>query len=308
MDNTKMGELIRQARKAKGLTQKDVAEKLGITDRAVSKWERGGCAPDIALIEELAEILDLTIAELISGERCIEEAGTEELENVLKETITYSKNEIAAKKKAVNRKVYFSGILGAILGILIYFGMWYNGFFHKIGTYPSPDGTTVTTVYDCRLGYGDSPSSGGFTLSDKGYFAGRTIYEEAEFKGLWWSPNGCYQVVSMYCEGEILLSLADYTRNIGVNLSSRLRNGIYENEFFDDVPYGEDGRRAISFDFIQWSEVDSEKMLVYFRYKDAQGQVQEGYMWYDYESGEVSGEMRIEQGEKETNPLNDLLS
>ena len=41
MDNTKMGELIRQARKAKGLTQKDVAEKLGITDRAVSKWERG---------------------------------------------------------------------------------------------------------------------------------------------------------------------------------------------------------------------------------------------------------------------------
>ena len=41
MDNTKMGELIRQARKAKGLTLKDVAEKLGITDRAVSKWERG---------------------------------------------------------------------------------------------------------------------------------------------------------------------------------------------------------------------------------------------------------------------------
>ena len=41
MDNTKMGELIRQARKAKGLTQKDVAEKLGTTDRAVSKRERG---------------------------------------------------------------------------------------------------------------------------------------------------------------------------------------------------------------------------------------------------------------------------
>ena len=41
MDNAKMGELIRDSRKEKGLTQKDVAEKLGITDRAVSKWERG---------------------------------------------------------------------------------------------------------------------------------------------------------------------------------------------------------------------------------------------------------------------------
>ena len=41
MDNVKMGELIRDSRKEKGLTQKDVANKLGITDRAVSKWERG---------------------------------------------------------------------------------------------------------------------------------------------------------------------------------------------------------------------------------------------------------------------------
>lgn len=41
MDNAKMGELIRDCRKEKGLTQKDVADKLGITDRAVSKWERG---------------------------------------------------------------------------------------------------------------------------------------------------------------------------------------------------------------------------------------------------------------------------
>ena len=56
MDNAKMGELIREARKEKGFTQKDVAERLGITDRAVSKWERGICAPDIAYIEELAEI------------------------------------------------------------------------------------------------------------------------------------------------------------------------------------------------------------------------------------------------------------
>ena len=69
MDNRKMGELIREARKEKGLTQKDVAQRFGITDRAVSKWERGICAPDIGILEELAELLGLSVAELIAGER-----------------------------------------------------------------------------------------------------------------------------------------------------------------------------------------------------------------------------------------------
>ena len=317
MNNAKMGELIRSARKEKGLTQKDVAEKLGITDRAVSKWERSICAPDIALLEELAEILGLSIAELISGEqhseRYLEEVHPEEvetvMETVIKETITYSQNEIAAKKKVANRRGCIIGIIGVVFSVVLCLGvLWYKGFFHVIGKYPSSDGKTVTTVYDCRLGYGDIPSAGGFTVSDKGYFAGRTIYQDAEFKGLWWSPNGCYQVVSMCTEGKTWLSLTDYTRNIGANLSSRLRRGIYGHALFEDVPYDEDGWRAIDFEFIQWSEADPEKMLVYFTYSDAQGQKQEGYMWYDYESGEVSGAMKIEQGEKGKDLINDLLS
>ena len=112
----------------------------------------------------------------------------------------------------------------------------------------------------------------------------------------------------MYSEGKNWLSLTDYTRNIGANLSSRLRRGIYGDTFFEDVPYDADGWRAIEFEFIQWSEADPEKMLVYFTYIDAQGKTQEGYMWYDYESGEVSGAMKIEQGEKGKDPINDLLS
>ena len=317
MNNTKMGELIRSARKEKGLTQKDVAEKLGITDRAVSKWERSICAPDIALLEELAEILDLSIAELISGEQHREQylgkVHPEEvetaMETVIKETITYSQNEISAKKKAANRRGCIIGILAVVFSIGLCLGvLWHKGFFLVIGKYPSPDGKTVTTVYDCRLGYGNIPNAGGFTVSDKGYYAGRTIYPDAEFKGLWWSPNGCYQVVSMYSEGKTWLSLTDYTRNIGANLSGRLRRGIYGDTFFEDVPYDEDGWRAIDFEFIQWSEADSEKMLVYFTYIDVWGQKQEGYMWYDYESGEVSGAMKIEQGEKGKDPINALLS
>ena len=57
MDNQRIGEFIRQLRKEREMTQKDVAEVLHITDRAVSKWERGLNAPDIALLEPLAQVL-----------------------------------------------------------------------------------------------------------------------------------------------------------------------------------------------------------------------------------------------------------
>ena len=112
----------------------------------------------------------------------------------------------------------------------------------------------------------------------------------------------------MCWEGENYISLADFTRNVGVNLSSRLENILYKNDFFLDVPYNSDGRREISFDFVQWSEADPEKMLVYFSYTDTIGRFREGYMWYDYESGKASGEMEIEQDGKESNPVNDFLS
>lgn len=69
MNNVKTGNLIKQLRKEKGLTQKDLAERLGITDKAISKWERGLSSPDIAPLEELSQILDITVLELIKGKR-----------------------------------------------------------------------------------------------------------------------------------------------------------------------------------------------------------------------------------------------
>lgn len=86
MDNIKMGALIREARKKKGYTQKDIATRLNITDRAVSKWERGICASDLALLEPLAEILEISITELITGEAEVMEEHKEELELMVKET------------------------------------------------------------------------------------------------------------------------------------------------------------------------------------------------------------------------------
>jgi len=65
MANKSMGEIISTLRKEKGMTQKDIADKLGITDKAVSKWERDMAFPDTATIPRLAEILDISVEELL---------------------------------------------------------------------------------------------------------------------------------------------------------------------------------------------------------------------------------------------------
>ena len=68
MDQIKIGKFIQEKRKQKNITQSDLAEKLNITDRAISKWENGICMPDASNMPELCKILDITINDLFSGE------------------------------------------------------------------------------------------------------------------------------------------------------------------------------------------------------------------------------------------------
>ena len=69
MDQLKIGKFIADCRKRKNLTQMQLAEKLGITDKAVSKWERGVAMPDASIMLELCDILGISVNELLSGER-----------------------------------------------------------------------------------------------------------------------------------------------------------------------------------------------------------------------------------------------
>lgn len=68
MDQVKIGKFIKQKRKEGKLTQSELAEKLNITDRTISKWENGNCMPDAGLIPEICKILNITINDLFSGE------------------------------------------------------------------------------------------------------------------------------------------------------------------------------------------------------------------------------------------------
>lgn len=74
MNQVKIGKLIAECRKAKKLTQVELANLLGVTDKSVSKWENGICLPDVSLYMKICEILDITLNEFFSGERLTDES------------------------------------------------------------------------------------------------------------------------------------------------------------------------------------------------------------------------------------------
>lgn len=93
MDHQKTGTLIAQRRSELGLTQKELAKQLNISDRTVSKWERGAGFPDISLLEPLADALGLTLLELFHGERAPAPELEPEVERTARETVRNLKPE-----------------------------------------------------------------------------------------------------------------------------------------------------------------------------------------------------------------------
>lgn len=72
MDQIMIGNFVAKKRKGKNMTQAQLAEKLGVSDKTISKWETGKCMPDYSVIESLCAELDITIAELLDGEEAAE--------------------------------------------------------------------------------------------------------------------------------------------------------------------------------------------------------------------------------------------
>lgn len=94
MDALETGKRIQELRKAHGWTQKELAERLCVTDKSVSKWERGLNYPDMAMLEPLAKTLDTTVVELLGIENAPEEEKLETVTAVAVEETARLKDEI----------------------------------------------------------------------------------------------------------------------------------------------------------------------------------------------------------------------
>ncbi len=196
-------------------------------------------------------------------------------------------------KRRASRRTVTAAVLVLVLALA--FGglfLWSKGVFCLAERVTSPNGAVTTTAYSQNVS-GLFPTDEGFTLRDEGAWQGTTNYLDGTFDGLWWSADSNYQVVSMWVGEERRLVLHDYVRNVASNLDSRLDAGIYDLEEFVAVPYDDELNRAIEYRFLQWSAYDSN-MLIYFSYLDADGIDRDGYFWYDYYTGKVSGVMELE--------------
>ena len=117
MDSQKFGAFISELRKERGWTQLELAQKLNVTDKAVSKWERGAGFPDIKLIEPLADALGVSVLEIMKSEKIYEpKIPTENANETMSQII-----DIAILQKKIEKRNLAIGSICAALAVAIVF-------------------------------------------------------------------------------------------------------------------------------------------------------------------------------------------
>ena len=112
MNQEKIGKFIAKCRKNKNMTQSELAEKLGVTDKSIGNWENGRNMPDLSLFKPLCEELEITINDLMSGEVINKDKYQEKFEENIVNTIDYS-------TKKINKYSNVIGLLLVIFGLFI---------------------------------------------------------------------------------------------------------------------------------------------------------------------------------------------
>ncbi len=115
MNNQNMGKFISELRKSNHMTQKDLAAKLNITDKAVSKWERGLSCPDISLLSSIADIFGITTSELLNSEK--KDSNVSDVEASIDNALQY------AEKAVKNRAKYLQDICSIVFSLLLLIGI-----------------------------------------------------------------------------------------------------------------------------------------------------------------------------------------
>lgn len=120
MNQEKIGKYISECRKAQKITQSELAEQLGVTDRSISNWENGKNMPDLSLFKPLCEILNITINELLSGEKINNDNYQEKLEENIINTINYSNKKLEQKNQLIGLILLLFGFLISTLGLMAF--------------------------------------------------------------------------------------------------------------------------------------------------------------------------------------------
>lgn len=140
MDQKKIGKFIAEKRKEQNLTQMQLAEKLGITDRAVSKWENGKALPDASLMLQLCEILHITVNDLLSGE----EIGMENKNQKNEQLLLDMAKELQKKNKTIWSAMWTMMIVSMVA---LFAGIFVAAFLIPEGVWQLVTVLSVTVVF-----------------------------------------------------------------------------------------------------------------------------------------------------------------
>jgi len=127
MSKNTIGQFIAALRKTKGMTQQEVANRLNVSNKAVSRWERDECAPDLSLIPAIAEMFGVTCDELLKGERILEKTSAEKKEPRVEKQI----KNLLTKTLSDFKKLIWISLANAVVGLVCMFGISY-GFYRPI--------------------------------------------------------------------------------------------------------------------------------------------------------------------------------
>lgn len=159
MDQIRIGKFIAEERKRKGYTQRKLAEQLGISDKTISKWERGNGFPEVSLLLPLCEELEITVNELLVGERVSEEEYQEKAEenmvNLLMEA-QESKKKIVLSAMIVGLTLLPALTLIIISGALV-MENWIRVILTSIGLLVIVGGIIIACILDRDAGAFECP-------------------------------------------------------------------------------------------------------------------------------------------------------
>ena len=141
MDQIKIGGFLKDLRKEKGITQEQLAEKLGVSGRTISRWETGNNMPDISLLVEIAEFFDVSIPEIIKGERKSEDMK-EETKEVAETMSDYAK----AEKEQLVKSIRNMSIIG-LAALLFFMVLNITGAYERNNLFRYAYGISETLIY-----------------------------------------------------------------------------------------------------------------------------------------------------------------
>ena len=125
MDQKKIGAFLKDLRRERGITQEQLAEQLGVSGRTISRWETGNNMPDISLLVEIAEFFDVSIPEIIKGER-----KSEIMKEEAKEVAETMSDYAAAEKEQLVKSVRNLSIIG-LIALVVYMALDVTGVYER---------------------------------------------------------------------------------------------------------------------------------------------------------------------------------